>query len=160
MLGADAPTVESGDDPRKAADDILELLMERGSIPKPGKTRVVVLGPGDLVILGKRHGPGDGTTEEDQGSFTGVRVTLASHLKGVGERAREFAQGCGLPPELISDLQLAGFWHDAGKADPARRRACSRAARSAAGTTDLARYELVAITSRRATTASRESIPA
>ena len=60
---------------------------------------------------------GDVTTEDDGASLTGVEVTLDAHLRGVASWAREFAQGCGLPPALVRDLELAGRWHDAGKVD-------------------------------------------
>jgi len=117
QMGIEAPAIESDDDPRQTADEILDLLVQKDFVARPGKTRVVVFGTGDLAILGKRKKRGGGTTEENQGSFTGVTVTLASHLKGVGERARDYARACGLSAELVSDLHLAGSWHDAGKAD-------------------------------------------
>ena len=58
------------------------------------------------------------TTEDDSASFTGRQITLRAHMAGVGELAGEFAARSGLPPGVVHDVQLAGRWHDAGKADP------------------------------------------
>jgi CRISPR-associated endonuclease/helicase Cas3 len=60
----------------------------------------------------------DATTEDDVSSFTGVAVTLRAHLAGVGSFARGFAERCGLPDGIVTALEIAGRWHDAGKADP------------------------------------------
>src|SRR5690606_2395567 len=60
----------------------------------------------------------EATTDEDDGSFIGRDVYLRDHLCGVGEKARKFAEGLGLPTPLVRALSLAGEWHDAGKADP------------------------------------------
>ncbi|HLB47088.1 MAG TPA: CRISPR-associated endonuclease Cas3'', partial [Anaerolineales bacterium] len=48
----------------------------------------------------------------------GREVTLEEHVSGVTKYAVQFATQCGLPPELISVFELAGKFHDAGKADP------------------------------------------
>lgn len=58
------------------------------------------------------------TTDDDYGSLTGVEVTLSNHLKGVESYARQFANGCGLSARLVCAMELAGHWHDVGKADP------------------------------------------
>jgi CRISPR-associated endonuclease/helicase Cas3 len=60
----------------------------------------------------------DATTEDDASSFTGIPVALRTHLAGVGSFARNFGERCGLPAEIVSALEIAGQWHDAGKADP------------------------------------------
>ena len=68
------------------------------------------------------HGPKPGTSElidEDDGaSFTATAAPLRTHLSGVGEWARCFADDLGLPSLIASDLVLAGRLHDVGKADP------------------------------------------
>jgi CRISPR-associated endonuclease/helicase Cas3 len=47
-----------------------------------------------------------------------VKVPLRKHLAGVEAFARDFATRVQLPLDRVSDLALAGAWHDAGKADP------------------------------------------
>ncbi len=74
--------------------------------------------PGYLVLIGRTARGGDINTEEDTGSFTGVKVPLRRHLAGVGSRARAYAERCGLPADVVDAIATAGHWHDAGKADP------------------------------------------
>jgi len=74
------------------------------------------------VITGKLPAPKAETEpppaeEDDELSLRG-RVTLKQHVDGVTDFAVRFARQCGLPPELVKDFQLAGQFHDAGKADP------------------------------------------
>lgn len=61
----------------------------------------------------------DYTNCDDTASLTEVKdnISLHEHCRGVGEWAREFAGRCGLPEELIRDLEVAGELHDFGKAD-------------------------------------------
>lgn len=65
---------------------------------------------------GEAHG--DATTEGDNGSHTGVKVSLREHLAGVESWARAFAERCGLSDSLARSVAVAGAWHDAGKVDP------------------------------------------
>lgn len=60
----------------------------------------------------------EATTDAEVSSFIGVAVGLRAHLDGVGAFAREFAERCGLPVDIVRAIELAGRWHDAGKADP------------------------------------------
>lgn len=69
-----------------------------------------------------RHAPvmsssTDSSTEDDEGSFLGEAISLTTHLKGVRDFARRFAEALSLPQELAADLALAGYIHDLGKAD-------------------------------------------
>lgn len=58
------------------------------------------------------------STEDDAaGSLFGVALSLAAHSRDVETKAKRFAEAAGLPGDRISDLALAGFLHDAGKAD-------------------------------------------
>jgi len=59
----------------------------------------------------------DFTSQDDGSSFVSRPVPLLRHSEGVAELARRFAEAC-VPPELVSDLELAGRLHDLGKADP------------------------------------------
>ena len=51
-------------------------------------------------------------------SLLGQEVSLSQHLGNVGDRAAAFAEGIGLPDQLIRTVRLAGHAHDLGKADP------------------------------------------
>jgi CRISPR-associated endonuclease/helicase Cas3 len=64
--------------------------------------------------------PGADTTTDDEDSFhVGVGgITLARHSTDVERFARDYATRLALPAELVSDLSLAGWLHDIGKADP------------------------------------------
>jgi CRISPR-associated endonuclease/helicase Cas3 len=78
--------------------------------------RVIAFGGSHYAVLGRQQS--GVTTDGDVSSFTGVAVSLQSHLEGVGLFARRFAERCGLPADIIRAVELAGRWHDAGKTDP------------------------------------------
>jgi CRISPR-associated endonuclease/helicase Cas3 len=59
----------------------------------------------------------DHTDGDDTASVIGVPAPLRAHCACVGKWARRFAEQCGLPQELIEDLEFAGRLHDLGKAD-------------------------------------------
>jgi CRISPR-associated endonuclease/helicase Cas3 len=63
------------------------------------------------------HAPSEETDEDDGSSFIGNRKSLASHTKGVVDRARRYSEGCGLAAELVDDIALAAELHDLGKCD-------------------------------------------
>lgn len=48
----------------------------------------------------------------------GVAVSLVQHSLDVEARAEAFASAAGLSSDRVFDLKLAGYLHDAGKADP------------------------------------------
>jgi CRISPR-associated endonuclease/helicase Cas3 len=79
---------------------------------------VVFLAP--FGIKGKKQEE-DGrpnTTEDDtSGSISGFPLSLQRHSLDVEQKAEAFAKAAGLLAERIADLKLAGFLHDAGKAD-------------------------------------------
>lgn len=57
-------------------------------------------------------------TEDDaSGSLAGVAVSLEQHSRNVEARAEAFASAAGLSRDRVADLKLAGYLHDAGKAD-------------------------------------------
>lgn len=108
----DAPDV--AEPVRKRATAFAEALQKRARILRFG------LGGKQWFVLVARRKDSTAdfaTSEGDSGSFTGEVVTLAAHLEGVGDWARSFATGVGLPPEVVADLELAGRLHDLGKAD-------------------------------------------
>ena len=58
------------------------------------------------------------TTEDDtSGSIAGFPLSLQQHSDDVERQAADFAKTAGLSDGRIADLKLAGFLHDAGKAD-------------------------------------------
>jgi CRISPR-associated endonuclease/helicase Cas3 len=59
----------------------------------------------------------DWSPDDDESTFIDRPITLSSHSAGVSELAADFATRVGLPDDCVSDLKLAGLWHDAGKAD-------------------------------------------
>lgn len=64
---------------------------------------------------------GDDTASDDDEastSQTAARVLLRHHGEEVGKIAAEFARHLGLPDELVRAVELAGRWHDLGKAEP------------------------------------------
>ena len=72
-------------------------------------------------IEGEREeedGRPNATEDDTNGSIAGFPLSLQQHSDDVEHRAAGFAKTAGLPTERIADLKLAGFLHDAGKADP------------------------------------------
>ncbi len=58
------------------------------------------------------------TTEDSVSSFTGIEVSLETHLEDVRAWAGSFGRAAGLDRELAEDIALAAWLHDIGKADP------------------------------------------
>jgi CRISPR-associated endonuclease/helicase Cas3 len=88
--------------------------------PVPGSAIFVVTSTWRLQSPARLREPVEDNVEDEPetSSFTGVPVPLTEHLDNVAECARRLAQKCGLPPNLVDDLGLAGRLHDLGKADP------------------------------------------
>lgn len=57
------------------------------------------------------------TEDDTSGSLAGVAVSLERHSRDVEAQAEAFASAAGLSCDRIVDLKLAGYLHDAGKAD-------------------------------------------
>lgn len=73
--------------------------------------------PTGFLLSDKIRNSSDFTDEDDTSSQT-VPTTLSDHCEGVNLLARQYAEGSGLPDEIVDDLALAGLLHDLGKADP------------------------------------------
>lgn len=58
------------------------------------------------------------TESDDLGSVSERLITLIDHSWDVRNWAERFAIAAGLGPQVMADVALAGFLHDAGKADP------------------------------------------
>jgi CRISPR-associated endonuclease/helicase Cas3 len=71
-------------------------------------------------IKGEREeedGRANATEDDATGSVPGYALSLDRHSHDVEMKAEDFARGAGLPAERVLDLKIAGFLHDAGKAD-------------------------------------------
>ena len=64
-----------------------------------------------------QEGASNATEDDFDGSLPGFAVPLQQHCSDVEAKTYLFAVQAGLPPERIQDLKLAGYLHDAGKAD-------------------------------------------
>ncbi len=74
---------------------------------------------GESSIQSENLGGSTSSTEDDAaGSVPGFSQTLEQHSQEVRDKAQEFTYKAGLPSQLAEDISLAGFLHDAGKADP------------------------------------------
>lgn len=73
----------------------------------------------DLVDGGRKEAFAGISDDSDSLTSTGVgnEVTLANHLRSVGDRSGEHASRLGLPANLIAACRLAGRFHDLGKAE-------------------------------------------
>jgi len=65
-----------------------------------------------------QEGQPNATEDDAAGSAPGFRQTLKDHSRDVERKTKLFAETAGLPKNRASDLALAGFLHDDGKADP------------------------------------------
>jgi len=72
---------------------------------------------GAYAITG-RPGFAEELSTADDRSTHGIPVPLVDHVTGVQEYTRRYAAALGLPEEIASDLAMAGWLHDVGKADP------------------------------------------
>jgi len=98
-------------------DDIEVIRAESGRL-KDAVMALVYESSGANEALSD-EGAGRAATEDDE-SVRGVRrqVSLREHSNGVREFAYKFAHHAGLAPDVVKDLSLAAFLHDAGKAHP------------------------------------------
>jgi CRISPR-associated endonuclease/helicase Cas3 len=79
---------------------------------------VVFMAPFGIEGQDKDEDGRPNSTEDDaSGSIPGFPQPLQEHSHEVEDQAREFAISAGLPTDRVADLGLAGFLHDAGKAD-------------------------------------------
>jgi CRISPR-associated endonuclease/helicase Cas3 len=87
--------------------------------------RVLRAADGRPLALERRIRPDssdEAVTEDDQSGYSNRQVLLEDHCKGVGQRARHFAEQSCLDPAIVEDVELAGLLHDGGKAHPAFKR--------------------------------------
>ena len=114
--------------PEPLNNQLQRLLSYGGRLERPafpygaedgGRPGVVLIAPFGIKDEAVRA-PGETASSEDDetGSFIGQAQPLVEHCEEVVEQAGRFAVSAGLPEPIISDLRLAGWLHDAGKADP------------------------------------------
>lgn len=82
------------------------------------RLRIVEHGDGGLTLLGGRPANAGASSEDDGASFTDEPVTLVAHSSEVRAWAQRFVGNLGLDAKLASDVTLAAWLHDVGKADP------------------------------------------
>jgi len=70
-----------------------------------------------IVTLRPSFSASEPATEGDDGSFLEAGVSLDRHLTGVRMFAARFAEAVSLPESIASDVALAAWLHDLGKAD-------------------------------------------
>ncbi len=96
-----------------SAPDTWRASVARRRVPLDDLRRVL-----GISTLRASAGATDPATEGDEGSFLEAEVTLDRHLTGVRSFAARFAKAVSLPERIASDVALAGWLHDLGKADP------------------------------------------
>lgn len=69
-----------------------------------------------VAIVPSKHAI-EATTEDDVSVFSGLPVSLASHLEDVKTWAAQYAYAAGIGTALSRDIALAALLHDIGKAD-------------------------------------------
>jgi CRISPR-associated endonuclease/helicase Cas3 len=117
----------AGEDEAPPPRDALGRLAEIGDLPgwlgdlaarlaNDGRRRPV--GASSAYAITGRFGSGEDLSTADDRSVHSVAVSLADHSAGVRDYARRYALAVGLPHGIVSDLALAGWLHDVGKADP------------------------------------------
>lgn len=133
-LGSDASADDVCNELESLVPEPLKKALRRFRDKRNGRAERLLFPYGDDtarpgVVLFAPHGltldepeqddAATGSTEDDSaGSFVGEALPLLDHARHVSGFASAFAMRSGLPPALVSDLALAGWLHDAGKADP------------------------------------------
>ncbi len=105
------------------ADDRAENPYAAGVViaARFGLTSDATLEPGAGETAEAAHvlAAGVPATEDDAvGSLDRTELDLLTHSEDVRSKAVTFARACGLSDPVVADIALAGWFHDAGKADP------------------------------------------
>ena len=80
---------------------------------------IVFIAPRGIACVEEKEETGTPATESDEkGAQSDQPVLLIKHSRDVRSWAKWFAETAGLPPNVLADVALASFLHDAGKADP------------------------------------------
>jgi len=69
-----------------------------------------------VAVVPPKHAQ-EATTEDEVSIFSGLPVSLSSHLEDVQAWAAQYAGAAGIEPALSKDIALAALLHDIGKAD-------------------------------------------
>ena len=114
---------EEAGDPSHALQQLAELeglpdWLRRlaGRLASDRRRRVVDAGGAFALVGGKSSGEDFSTAGES--SLAAGAVDLVEHCRGVRRWVERFAGSLRLPETLASDLALAAWLHDVGKADP------------------------------------------
>ena len=87
---------------------------------RDSRTLHIAQHPNGIIVIGDpvENPEADIVTSEDDSASTTGFVSLDEHSAGVAQWAHDFARGCNLPDELVTDIELAASAHDLGKSDP------------------------------------------
>ncbi len=113
----EAPDAEKALRRLASAPGLPDWLRELAGALARDRLRRPVDAVGALAVVGRR-GRGEDLGTAGDGSSMGVEVALADHSAGVRDWAARLAAAAGLSERLVSDIALAGWLHDVGKADP------------------------------------------
>ncbi len=110
---------QDGDEPpwSQRLTEIVEAL------GKAGRVELMRHPLGGIILRGRSPvrdtgGRGEAFTSEDEtASASSVPVLLEEHAQAVGRRASQYAESCGMSRGIATDLRIAGWFHDVGKAD-------------------------------------------
>lgn len=84
---------------------------------RSARARTILLPNGRYLLSAPTERVRDTSTEDDDSSFIERAVTLERHSRDVEDWAGRFVESLGLTQEMASDLKLAAWLHDVGKAD-------------------------------------------
>jgi CRISPR-associated endonuclease/helicase Cas3 len=103
-----------------AADPLASFLAEAKSWNGFSTDFLEDHGPVWLLRSPSRRGLTTVVTDDDTASTSqaGSTLTVEQHCSDVARLAWDFAKHLRLPPDAVRSVEMAGYWHDQGKAEP------------------------------------------
>lgn len=108
------------DRPREFLGSDAEWRAARSALQSSRRRRITVVSDDVMVTAPTKLPPElyDAVTEDDDSSFRRAEVTLTAHSTDVRDQAERYARSLQFDEAVASDLALAAWLHDVGKADP------------------------------------------